>query len=470
MVSKKGVLACFVTLFLIIIISLSLVSALDVFVSSEKVIGTIINDHDQPAIFKLTFNNQAQFNQFEIYTFEKFSIDPEEFNLSSGKTDTIEVKFYPIGSMKDNGGYVTVPYYIRSKGKPDTGTQIGNVIIKLVGFNQAFSVGGENINPDANSFKLYFYNVEDKYYDNVSVVFSSAFFEDYKDVISLSPYERKEITIPINRDKIKNLAADSYSVQALVGLDGKTTNINGLVKILEKSGLSVNEYSNGFFMRKHTIEKLNEGNTPTVAEINIRKNILSRLFSSFSLEPTKIDRQGFFVYYTWQKELGPNQSLKVVGSTNWIFPILLLIAIIIIGLLVNHYMKQDLVMRKRIGFVKTKEGHFALKVSVRIKARRFMEKVTLYDRLPGMARIYEKFPVQPTKVDHEKGKIQWDLGRLIQGEEREFSYIIYSKINVIGKFELPAAMALYEINGKPLQARSNKVFFVNNPREHREEI
>ena len=466
MLNKRGF---FVFVFLILILSLYSVNALDVFVSSEKVLSTIINDHDEAAVFKVTVNNQELSNSFDVYTFEKFQIVPEEINISAGKTETFEFKFYPIGSMKDNIGYVTVPYYIRSKGKPDTGTQVGNVIIKLVEFENAFGVGGENINPDATSFKLYFYNVEDRNYDNVEVIFSSVFFDDNKQSISLRPYERKEIIVPINKDKLKNLLADSYTVKATVTLNGKTTNIDGFVKILEKSGLSVSEDSSGILIRKYTIEKLNEGNVPTVAEIDLRKNVISRLFSTFSLEPSKIERKGFFVYYNWQKELGPNQALNVRVTTNWIFPFLLLVAILIIVFLINNYMKQDLIMKKRISIVKSKSDHFALKVTVRIKARKFMEKVTLYDRLPGMAKIYEKFPIHPSKIDHERGKIQWDLGRLIEGEQREFSYIIYSKINVIGKFELPAATAFYEINGKPSQAKSNRVFFVNNPREHVEE-
>ena len=176
MIIGKRVLVFALVLLLINISAISFVSGLDVFVSSEEVVGTIINDHNEPAVFKVTINNQGLSNTFELYVFEKFLIEPSEVVVAAGKTETMEIQFFPIGSMKDNIGHVTVPYYIRSKGKPDTGTQVGNVIIKLVDFEKAFEVSGENINPDSNSFKLYFYNVEDKNYEKVDVVFSSVFF------------------------------------------------------------------------------------------------------------------------------------------------------------------------------------------------------------------------------------------------------------------------------------------------------
>ncbi|MBT7238024.1 hypothetical protein HN865_04160 [Candidatus Woesearchaeota archaeon] len=47
------------------------------------------------------------------------------------------------------------------------------------------------------------------------------------------------------------------------------------------------------------------------------------------------------------------------------------------------------------------------------------------------------------------------------GEERVFSYIVYSKIGVVGKFSLPEALAVFEKEGEIHEVESNKVFFLS---------
>jgi hypothetical protein len=282
----------------------------------------------------------------------------------------------------------------------------------------------------------------------------------------LRPYQRQEVVIPINSDKIKKLVAGTYTLTSTITLNGETEAIQSPVKILEQSGLSVSESNGGFIIRKMTIEKLNEGNVPTVAEVTLSKDIVSRFFTTFSLNPDRIERKGFFVYYTWQKELSPDEKLSVTSTTNWTFPLIIIILIGVIIFIFNIYLKQDVVIKKNVGFVKTKNNEFALRITLRVKTRKFVEKITLYDRLPAMTKLYEKFGEggAPTKIDSEKGRLQWEIPRMVEGEERVFSYIIYSKLNVVGKFELPSANAVYELSGKLRDAKSNRAFFINEPK------
>jgi len=46
------------------------------------------------------------------------------------------------------------------------------------------------------------------------------------------------------------------------------------------------------------------------------------------------------------------------------------------------------------------------------------------------------------------------------GESRVISYIIYSKVGVLGKFALPTATAIYEKDGNIHEAESNHAFFI----------
>jgi hypothetical protein len=63
--------------------------------------------------------------------------------------------------------------------------------------------------------------------------------------------------------------------------------------------------------------------------------------------------------------------------------------------------------------------------------------------------------------------LEWDIDSLQPEEERIFSYIIYSKVAPIGKFELPTATAIFEKDGKIHEAESNRVFFLTEPRRIR---
>jgi hypothetical protein len=74
--------------------------------------------------------------------------------------------------------------------------------------------------------------------------------------------------------------------------------------------------------------------------------------------------------------------------------------------------------------------------------------------------LYEKFGIRPDKIDAATKRLFWNIERLNSGEERVYSYIIYSKLNVVGRFELPSATAIYQREGKTEQVLSNRTFFV----------
>jgi len=69
---------------------------------------------------------------------------------------------------------------------------------------------------------------------------------------------------------------------------------------------------------------------------------------------------------------------------------------------------------------------------------------------------------KPDKIDASSRRIHWNIGDLNAGEERLFSYIVYSKVGVVGKFSLPEATAVFEQNDKIKEVESNKVFFMSD--------
>ncbi len=49
------------------------------------------------------------------------------------------------------------------------------------------------------------------------------------------------------------------------------------------------------------------------------------------------------------------------------------------------------------------------------------------------------------------------------------SYIVYSKIGVLGKFALPSTTAVYERAGEVHETTSNRAFFVAEQKQDKEE-
>ena len=109
-----------------------------------------------------------------------------------------------------------------------------------------------------------------------------------------------------------------------------------------------------------------------------------------------------------------------------------------------------------------------MKVSINIKARKFVEKVSVIDKIPVVVKLHEKFG-NLGDFDEKTRRMKWNLGNLNSGETRVFSYIVYSKIAVVGKFELPSVIAVYEKEGKIHETESKKVYFMNEVGKQRVE-
>ena len=264
--------------------------------------------------------------------------------------------------------------------------------------------------------------------------------------------------------------AGFYTLNSEINVDNVAVNLESVIKFVEKDILTTSKKYYGFVINTQIIEKKNEGNIVTKTEIVVRKNIISRLFTTFSPEPDVVDRQKTRVYYTWIKEIMPGETLEIKVKTNWLFPFVIILFIILVVVLAKQYKKTNLVLKKRVSFVKAKGGEFALKVSVVIQAKRHIERVNIVDRFPSLVKLYERFGVEkPKRINEKNRRIEWDFGVLEEGETRIISYVIYSKIGILGKFALPRATGIYEKDGKVHETQSNKTFFIAEQRKKDEE-
>jgi len=198
-------------------------------------------------------------------------------------------------------------------------------------------------------------------------------------------------------------------------------------------------------------------------EIKVKRNIISRIFTTLSIEPTIIERRGFVVEYIWLKErLSPDETFTIEAKTSYVIPfiIIVLAALCLVGF--KKLTTKRLEINKSVTHMRTKNNEFALKIKLSLKAKEALKNTTLIDKVPGIVKIYKKFgTIKPTRIDAESRRIHWNLGDLDAGEERILTYIVYSKVGVVGKFSLPKALVVYERDGKLHEVASKKVFFMS---------
>jgi hypothetical protein len=293
---------------------------------------------------------------------------------------------------------------------------------------------------------------------------SSAFFKLDKN-LSISPYERKIINVNLNKEDFKKLMAGFYTLKADILMEDQKAETEGLIKFIEKNIVTTTSNDYGLIISTKTIKKVNEGNVLDTAHLTVKKNIISRLFTTFSPEPDSVERDGATVYYSWQRDVKPGEELEIIVKTNWLFPFLIIILLIVIIALTRLYSKTDIVLKKKVSFVNAKGGEFALKVSILVRSRKNVDNVSIVDRLPPLVKLYERFgPEKPARADEKTRRIEWNFNTLAEGESRVISYIIYSKLGIFGKFALPRATAIYEKDGKVKEVESNQTFFVAEQR------
>ena len=464
---QKRALFLVLAMFLMTIILVSFVSAIDLEIEKKAIRDVVITELDTPAEFEFTITNNGPDDTFEMYSLVGINIYPKgNFKINHGQTKIINIEIEVLEAAKQTQGYYTFVYKIKGS---NTGIQEDKVTVKIAGIKEALEISADSINTDSEKTTVYLRNKEDIDFPEMTAEFSSTFFSK-KETFSLEALEKKSFEVDLNKEKLRTLVAGPYMLLTTLSFNEEEKRLESTIKFLETSGISTTGNEEGLLLYRQEIEKINEGNIPTVAEIKITKNIFSRLFTNFNLPPTRTEREGFKIIYSWNQELRPSQSLKIIAKTNWIIPIIIIIAVGVIIFLFNVYWKSNLILKKTISFVRTKGGEFALKVTITAKSRKFIEKINIVDKIPPMMKLYERYgTIAPDRIDVKNRRIEWNLENLDETEERVFSYIIYSKIGVLGKFELPPAKGIYERDGKIKETQSNRAFFISEARKTTEE-
>jgi len=446
----------------IILISITQISAINLEVTAKPISNAYIIDLDKPATFDLTIKNLENDDTFEIYNLIGLNIQPNKsFNLKQSQNKTILIEIVPLEPLKTRKKFFSFEYRIRNSAGE---VQKESLVISIINLEDMLAISSKNINPKSESVIFTIENKQNIDLSNVNIKISSAFF-DYEVPISLNAKSSKEIIVPLDNDKVKILGAGQYIVNTEITVDDATANLESIIKFLEQADIDTTESSEGIIIRKTNIYKKNLGNIRKDVKITAERNIFSNLFTSTNIPPTTTKITGFSVFYDWKKQLIPNEEINIAITTNWYYPMIIFILLIGLIFLVQKSLSTDLILRKKASFVKTRGGEFALKITLRLKSKKYIEKINVVDKLPPLVNLYHKFgAVPPDKLDHNNRRLEWNIETLGKGEERIYTYIIYSRVGVVGRFELPAARATYEKEGNLKDTTSNRAFYINEPK------
>jgi len=439
------------------------VLALNLDIEKQSSNEVMIAELKNAVVFNLKITNLDASDSFQFYNSIGFEMLPtEKIFLSKGQTKDVQIKIFPIEGIKHRGFY-TLRYFIQGQNPLDLEEE--QLTFKIIDLKDAFEIGSGEVDPESNSIKIYVHNKVNFEFDEIKAEFNSAFF-NFKRNFSLKANEKKEFSIQLNKEDFKKLMAGFYTLKAEIDVQDQKTEIEGIIKFIEKNVLTTTKKHYGFIINTQIIEKTNEGNVLVDSETVLKKNILSRLFTSFSPQPDIVERDGLTVYYTWSTKIKPGETLEIIVKTNWLLPLLVILFIIVIVVLTKQYSKTNLSLRKKVSFVKAKGGEFALKVSILVHAKKYVERVSIIDKLPMLVKIYERFGGEkPTRINEKNRRIEWTFEKLEEGETRMLSYIIYSKVGILGRFALPSATAVYEKDGKISETTSNRTFFIAEQRK-----
>jgi len=438
------------------LLCLSLVSALEI--TPEYSSNIIVRDIESPIELTLDINN-ASAGIYNLYTLADISIDPSQtFSISSEQTQkefTITAK-----DELDTEGFYSFTYTLNHRGVEKIDEKL---TLEILNLEDVIEISSDSIDPSTDEVSFYIQNLESVTMKNLSAKFSSILFETEK-TFDLGPNEKLEISIDVEENKLKKTKAGVYVIESVFQTKEGNKKISGTLYLGEKKGITSTEDKSGFLIKTETITKVNVGNVVEGIQIQIKKGIIARLFTTFNIEPTIIDRKGLSVEYTWVKEkLNPTEAYIIKAKTNYVFPFLIIIVAALALFGFKRFSETKLEAKKSVSHVKTKNGEFALKVTLSVKAKKDVENVSLIDRVPAIVKIYKKFGmIKPDKIDTQNRRIHWNIGDLNAGEERVFTYIVYSKVGVVGKFSLPEALAVFEKDGKIHEVDSNKVFFMSD--------
>jgi len=304
------------------------------------------------------------------------------------------------------------------------------------------------------------------YLENVIVRLKSQLFDMETSIGALQPLERKFATFDVRLDPHETPKKDTLLAAAIIGnitfVDIETFEIASYQLPFVTSSSSSQE---AFMKTTTSLEVSNPSNVAKEEEVLLETRLLPSFFTSTSPHATITTKDGKR-FLTWRITLPASGSIILRATTNYRpFFYILIIALAALGIYLR--LRSPLVIFKSVREVAKHEGGISMfKVILHIKNRskHSLHGIEVTDSVPSIADIRPgemSGTLPPTKIltNTRKGSIaKWELHALEGHEERVLSYLVKSKLSILGTLEIPLAKARFVTKkGRHIISRSNVV-------------
>jgi hypothetical protein len=441
------------------ILSLSFVSAApNLDITKTPINKIVVRGLSMPAIYDLTIRNYGKVDFFRIDTLLDVMIYPKD-SIQIGGEKTIRINIYPKSEKDKYYGDWSFRYFISGE---DSGVMEDNIMIKIL--NLADIIGIEvptSINAKDKTFTIKLENKENITL-NLSMTVDSTLIS-HSENFMFSPFEKKDIVIDTDSQKLA-LEAGNYNLKIsfLANNEAELPITRDLILESDsRTELEVTKKSSTF-IDQTTFVKKNVGNTVVVGTITANRTLLESMITSMSLKPDRVNREAGNYIYNWDRRMNPGDTYTVVMKTNYAWPWILLIIIIVCYLIVRKLTVKQIVLKKKAYRVKTKSGQFAAKIILIMKNKgKEVSNAKIIENIPPFTElIQDRFgTIKPAEI--KKHSIVWDLPFIAAKEELILSYMVFSKVSILGKIEVAPAIATYQAGkGIMKESKSNSIFIL----------
>ncbi|MCX6741633.1 MAG: hypothetical protein NTX24_00440 [Candidatus Pacearchaeota archaeon] len=456
MVKKRFSLA-FLSIFSLFCVSLLLLTSVEagVTITKQAVTDTVAVELTIPARYMVTIHNGNGYDDnFGFVVLVNAFITPKTSVLvPAGESVTTEVGLLPLDRFRGNFMY---SYYVRGD---KTQAVEDKMFVKVSPLKAILSITiPAEFSREDSALPIRIVNKDNIDFGKVDFKFTSDALTAVT-TATIGPNSDQIINIPLDTQKLKTVEAGNYNSKLILWLNNEYNyTIEQSVKLKEFSNIVTESSTKGsIFGYTKTITYKNNGNIKQVVTVKFPyRHFIERVFTNFNIDPTTDTK----TEATWQRQLEPGESFVIITETDYMVPILI-IALIIVAIIGYILVRQKkVIVSKKAIKIRTKGGELAVKIITVIKNVSGLEvgNLMLVDRLPPTTQLYEKFgTVKPDNT--EKHKLEWKFPSILPGEEVVVSYVLYSKMRMIGTIQIPQATLFFnDTKNKRHAVNSNKLF------------
>ncbi len=453
-------------------------AAASLVVSAEKEVG--VAEAGGEAVFIVTIKNtqtrndilQLSVDPFQVAPFsdivEKVSYpDGNTVNIAANEEKKVKVKVRYKENVKTERNYITT-LLIESLQNENVKTEIG-LSAYVISSREIVSINAEfpeNIIPGKKEELIVtLKNNGNLALKNADLLITSSGF-NIEEKFELEPLEEQEYKLKFKVDE--KTKPSEYSMSIRVFQDGALKGSENFdFTVIENPDIKeVQESRTGFLSYVVEINERNEGNT-------IIKKTFKHPISTFSSWFTKTEpysevyEENNEKFYKWNIEINPGGRYNIKITTDYkLLFFTIVFVLILIGLFV-YFSKKDIGIKKSLYKISTdKENKISeMKVLLNVKNRTHKEfyNVKVIDLIPRFMEIDMDFgTLKPSKIQKGTAGIRliWEISKIDPGDDRLISYKVKTQLPLVGKINLPPAVAQYYGRKKQIvNSKSNRLTF-----------